>query len=404
MRRLVVLCGVQFIDVLGVTSAITAIPPTLRDLHAPQSDAALLATAYAMCFGGLLVLGARLGDRYGHRRILLIGTLSFAAVGLIGASAQGIAQVIVARGLQGAAAAVSVPSALRLLLELPDRQKALAAWSATGAAAGATGLLVGGALTALLGWRAVFWINLPVGLALAAAIRAAVPTTTPQRTPLDLANAALLTTAVMAVIVGAALGQPLAALAGALLGAVYLRRNRLTGNLRTGTAISFVNTATTSSAGVLATLELQQRLHASSFEAGLALLPFSLAVIAGSALSGKANAAAGLAAIAAGNLTLALTGSHVAGILLGVAIAGTGLGIASVHATAIGTDTPDEGLAAGILNTGAQVGTALGVAALVLVADHTTPAAAWATAAAIAALSALRATASARPRARFARR
>src|SRR6185312_14298285 len=161
-RRVAVLCGVQFVDVLGVTSGITALPAMLRGVSAPATATPILATVYAMCFGGLLVLGARLGDRYGHRRMLLIGTAAFAAAGLAGASAQEVIQLVTARGFQGAAAAISVPSALRLLLDAApgeaERRGALAAWSAAGAAAGALGLLAGGLLTDVLGWRSVFWV------------------------------------------------------------------------------------------------------------------------------------------------------------------------------------------------------------------------------------------------------
>src|SRR5690349_16452300 len=139
--RVAALCGVQFVDVLGVTSAVTAIPAMLAGVSAPSEATPIVATVYAMFFGGLLVLGARLGDRYGHRRVLLAGVTAFTAVAVIGATAQEIVQLVVARGLQGAAAAVSVPSALRLLLDAapngPRRRTALAAWSATGAAAGA---------------------------------------------------------------------------------------------------------------------------------------------------------------------------------------------------------------------------------------------------------------------------
>lgn len=136
----VVLCGVQFVDVLGVTSAVTAIPAMLAGVTAPSEATPVLAAVYAMLFGGLLVLGARLGDRYGHRRVLLAGIAAFAAVSVIGETAEHVAQLVVARGLQGAAAAVSVPPALRLLLDAapegPRRRSALAALSAAGAAAG----------------------------------------------------------------------------------------------------------------------------------------------------------------------------------------------------------------------------------------------------------------------------
>src|SRR4051794_13040867 len=415
--RLTVLCGVQFVDVLGVTSAITAIPAILRGLDAPPAAAPILATAYAMCFGGLLVLGARLGDRHGHRRVLLAGIAAFGAAGLVGAGAQSVAAVVAARGLQGAAAAVSVPSALRLLLTAASGRGALAAWSASGAAAGALGLLAGGLLTAGFGWRSVFLINVPVEIVLACAVARFVARSAPgPRAPLDVAGAALLTGAVMAVVVGAALceeaehrvaGVMLAA-AGVALGAAFAAQQRraraplipraaaASPNLRLGAGISFVNTATTSSTGVLATLLMQQRLGLSAVAAGLALLPFSLGVIAGAAgskrlpLSTRALAAAGTAAIAAGNLLLALTYGSVACILAGVLVAGCGLGAASVAGTAIGTDVEERlaGTATGVLNTAAQLGTALGVAALLVVAAAAGTAVAWGAAATLAGLTA----------------
>src|SRR5919107_2234205 len=92
-RRVATLCGVQFVDVLGVTSGITALPAMLRGVSAPAAATPILATVYAMFFGGLLVLGARLGDRHGHRRVLLIGCAAFAIVGLVGAAAQEIVQL-----------------------------------------------------------------------------------------------------------------------------------------------------------------------------------------------------------------------------------------------------------------------------------------------------------------------
>jgi MFS family permease len=428
-RAIAVLCGIQFVDVLGVTSGITALPAMLAGVSAPAGATAILATAYAMFFGGLLVLGARLGDRYGHRRVLLLGCAAFALVSTVGASAQEIVQLVVARGLQGAAAAVSVPSALRLLLDAAPqpgaRRGALAAWSASGAAAGALGLLVGGVLTDVLGWRAVFWVNVPVGLVLVIAVRLVITRSAPEqdRPRLDLAGAGLLTGAVMALIVGASLAEnPHGLLAGGLLvaaglaaGAGFVAQQRRAGaplvpqaafgsaSLRTGTVVSFVNTATTTSAGVLATLVLQRELGVSAVGAGLALVPFSLGVIVGSALTRPLGArlttrwlaVAGLGGIGAGNLLLVLTYGSVTGIVLGVSVAGIGLGVASVAGTAIGTDVADSlaGTASGVLNTGAQLGTALGVAALLLLASAIGAGAgtvtAWAVAAGAAALTAL---------------
>jgi MFS family permease len=425
--QLAALCGVQFVDVLGVTSAVTAIPAMLRGVAAPAEATPMLAAVYAMFFGGLLVLGARLGDRYGHRRVLMLGVAAFIGAGLVGATASDVIQLLTARAMQGAAAAVSVPCALRLLLAAPAPPRgALALWSASGAAAGALGYLVGGLLTDISGWRAVFWINIPAGLLLFVAIGFLVPPGRGDRrsTRLDLVGAIVLIGAVMALIVGASLVEEPARrvpgwillAAGIGLGAGFAVQQRRAGNplvprpawrsanLRTGTLVSFVNTATTSSAGVLATLLLQQQFGVSAVRAGLLLLPFSLGVIGGTALyppltrrlTTRRLAAIGLLGIAAGNLLLAVTYGSVAGIVAGVIVAGTGLGIASVAGNAIGTDVDESlrGTASGVLNTGAQLGTALGVAGLLVLAvtiDRPWPgtALAWAVAAIIAGLAAL---------------
>ena len=399
-----VLCAVQFVDVLGVTSALTAIPAILAGVHAPAEATGLLATSYAMFFGGLLVLGSRLGDRYGARRVLLVGIAVFAVVALVGATATGIAQVLIARALQGAAAAVSVPCALRLLLHAGRdpalRRTALAWWSASGAVAGVLGYLVGGFLTAALSWRAVFWVNAPIAVLLLLGVLA-VPRLPPQdrRARLDLVGAALLIGAVMAVIVGCSLVEApelrlvggLVVVAGLGLAGVFVLQQHRAAEplipraaaasrpLRIGSAVSFVNTATTSSTGVLATLLLQQQLGLSALQAGLVLVPLSAGVVAGSLLTRVIGgrvvvparmAAVGLAGIAAGNLVLTVTVGTVVGVAVGVLAVGVGLGIASVAATTIGTDVAEEisGSATGVLNTGAQLGTALGVAALVTVA------------------------------------
>ncbi len=111
-----VLCLVQFVDVLGVTEVLTAAPQMLRAVSAPSGDAAAVLTAYAMCFGGLLMLGARLGDRFGHRRVLLAGIALFAAASLCAAPPASAVALVAGRCLQGVAAAISVPASLRLLI------------------------------------------------------------------------------------------------------------------------------------------------------------------------------------------------------------------------------------------------------------------------------------------------
>ncbi|MBB3678276.1 MFS family permease [Modestobacter versicolor] len=399
-----VLCAVQFVDVLGVTSTTTAIPAVLDGLDAPGSAAGPLAVAYPMFFGGLLVLGARLGDRYGSRRVLAGGVVVFTVAAAAGGVAQDVGQLLVVRAVQGGAAAVCVPCALRLLLVAAgsgrDRAGALALWSASGAVAGAAGFLVGGLLTDVWGWRSVFWVNVPIGVLLLAALLRAVPAPPPEApgAHLDLPGAGLLIGAVMAVVAGASLVESPAsrpagvalAVAGAGIGLLFVRQQRRSRGpllpagavrspqLRAGTVVSFVNTATTSSAAVLATLVLQDRLGASPLQAGLALLPISVAAVVGSAATRPLTArlpmrvvgGAGLLGICAGNVLLAATFGTAWGVVAGGAVIGLGLGAASVAGNSIGTEVAPEleGSASGVLNTGAQLGTALGVAALVLVA------------------------------------
>jgi MFS family permease len=423
------LCGVQFVDVLGVTAAIAAIPAIIRGLSAPPEATGLLATVYAAFFGGLLVLGARLGDRYGPRRVLLIGLVLFTAVSFLAATAHEIVQLLAAIALEGAAAALSVPCALRLLLHVASypqaRRTALAAWSATGAVAGVLGYVIGGVLTNVFGWQAIYAVYAPLGALLFAGVFLWVPNlAAPDRhRRLDLVGAVLLLAAVMALIVGASLLErpDLRSVAlgslmvGGLLTVIFAGQQHRTDtplipaaaarskNLRSGSLVSFVNTATTSSAGVLATLLLQQHLGLSPLQAAFTLMPFSIAVIAGSVLSRPLGArlrdqrlcSVGLGGIAVGNLVLAVTAGRIAGLVAGVVVAGLGLGIAAVAATSLGTRVRNEltGSATGLLNTAAQLGTALGVAALVSIASIARPptgtAIAWAAAAATAGLTGL---------------
>jgi MFS family permease len=400
------LCLVQFVDVLGVAIVTIALPAILAGLHAPQEVTPFLVTAYAMFFGGLLLLGARLGDRYGHRRVLLVGLALFGGTSLLAALGGSVLVVASARCGQGAAAALSVPPALRLLTAVtpdgPARNRALAAWSAAGAAAGASGLVLGGVLTDLAGWRAVFWINVPLAALLIVLVWRTAPTTSREPTgSLDVLGAGLLTAAVMSLILGGSLleepqrrGPGLALLAVSAILVVSFRsaQRRASspvlppaalqdGRLRAGAAAGFANTATTSSAMTLLALELQNSGGRSATAAGLSLLPFSLSVVFGAAIAPRALrrysqrtvAAGGLGVIAAGNAALLLLPAAPWLLPLAVGAAGAGIGLSSVAATALGTDVPArlQGTAAGVLNTAAQLGTALGIAAVLLLAAST---------------------------------
>jgi MFS family permease len=402
------LCLVQFIDVMCVTIVVTTLPRMLTDIKATPGNSTVVATAYAMFFGGLLMLGARLGDRYGHRRCILASLAVFAAGSVLGAVATSTLALAGARGLQGAAAAAAVPAALRLLTSVttssPARARAVAAWSAAGAAAGAAGFVVGGIVTSTGSWRLIFWGLLAITLGQAAAIRFLVPAS-PGRgreQPLNLGGAALLTLAIMLAVIGATLlGEPahraagLALLVGALLAAgafavadhrsaaPLLPRNVLgRARVRHGTAGAFVNTATTTGAATLLTLYLQGSLGQSPLQAAATLLPLSVSVIAGSILAARLLprwsadrlAAAGLGVIGLGIAALPLSPGTPVVVALDVAVSGFGLGLSSVATTSMATNVSEESraIASGIANTGAQLGAAVGTAAVLLVATATT--------------------------------
>ena len=413
---------------------VTALPRMLSDLHASPEAGSLIATAYAMFFSGLLMLGARLGDRFGHRRVILAGLFVFAVGAVIGAAATTVVMLTAARCLQGAAAAGSVPSALRLLTTITadgrQRRRAVAAWSAAGAAAGASGFVVGGVVTDLASWRFIFWGYLPVALILAAGIaREIPPDRKPDRPPpLPVVSSLLFTGAVMGFVIattllpqrgrvpaGAALLGAVLVLGGAFIvvdraaEAPLLPRSLLRArSLRQGATASLLNTLTTSSTITLATLYLQNTRGLGPLAAAAVLLPFSFAVIVGSAVAAPGLAhwppqrviAGGLGAIAICDTALLGSAVGVWTVPITVVAGGAGIGLSSVAATSLGTSVAesDRATAAGIINTAAQLGTALGIALLLLIAALTTgipehhtsiPAPAWLLAAAVSLTAAL---------------
>jgi len=321
-----------------------------------------------------------------------------------------------------------VPSALKLLTTVADsgraRAQAVAAWSAAGAAAGASGFVVGGVVTDLAGWRVIFWGLVALAAGQVVAVLRLVPPDprSGERTPLNLTGSVLLTAAVMLLVVGATfLGDERRRVTGAVLVAAAVvvatgfvltdRRSaapllpnallRAPQVLR-GTAGSFVNTATTSVA-TLITLYLQATLGRTPLEAAATLLPLSLAVIGGAAAAGRLIVRLPRERVTAGGLGLIGAGialplvAPASAVLLGVglAVAGVGLGLSAVATTSMGTDVDDasRATASGLINTSAQLGAAIGTALILLVAASTTgvpeattgtPTVAWASAACLA--------------------
>jgi EmrB/QacA subfamily drug resistance transporter len=408
---MVLLCVAQFVDVVSAGIAIVALPTIQRDLDATLGQVQPVISGYALLFGALLLLGGRAADRYGRRRLFALGLFLFGAASLLCGLAPSPTVLVAGRALQGAAAAMVVPAALALVtsifVEPVARRRALAAWTAAGAAGGVTGLFLGGVLTDAFGWRSIFLINLPVvALALLFAPRVLPERRDPGGERLDVVGGVTLTVGLGLLIHGAAeadrpdpdgwqrtVAWSVAALAVLTAFAVRERRARepliprdvVSRPLAAACLVSFVNTATTSSAGTLVALQVQSVEGFSATATGLLLLPLTLAVLVGSPLGARllallgarATMTAGLAVIFVGMVTWAAASQahSVPLVIAGNTLGGLGLGVAAVAATASGTAAvplPRQGVAAGVINTATQLGWALGVAALVAVATVVT--------------------------------
>src|SRR4030095_13131303 len=162
------LCAVQFMVVLDIAIVNVALPSIQADLHFTQENLQWVISAYALVFGGFLLLGGRLADITGRRRVFMVGLVIFSLGSLLSGLAWSEASLIGARAIQGLGAAAITPSALSILTttfhEGRERNIALGAWGAVGGFGAAAGVLLGGILTDLLAWEWIFWVNVPVGV------------------------------------------------------------------------------------------------------------------------------------------------------------------------------------------------------------------------------------------------
>ncbi|WP_344848875.1 MFS transporter [Kribbella ginsengisoli] len=350
----------------------------------------------------MLLLSARLGDRLGHRRVLVMGLVLFAVGSAVAAAAPVMAMLVAGRAIQGAAAAVTVPNALVLLTRVAEtqaaRDRALGAWNACGGLAGATGLLVGGLTTSAVSWRAIFWGNLAVATVLIAVLLRLVERDRPNRaaSAFDLRSVMLQVVSVGAIVAAAntaarAWALPAALVLVGVLATVWLvvHERRTTSPLVpvglwrppfvAGLIGSFGVTATTSSLVVVGTLYLQQAEGFSPAAAGLLILPFSISVVIAAGLAGRLMPLVGARRVVTlgflligGGAIMAFVWSTTEALLIGLTLAGLGNGAGAVAAYELGTAVPveEQGSAAGLLNTAAQVGTATMVAVTISVAGR----------------------------------
>jgi EmrB/QacA subfamily drug resistance transporter len=407
---LLLLCAAQFMVILDFTIVNVALPSIGAELgFSSQAQLQYVVSLYALTFGGFLILAGRMADLFGRRRLLVAGLLVFSGASLAAAIAPTSGALLAARAAQGLGASIASPAALSLLTTLyaegRERNRALGAWAAVGAAGGAAGPILGGAFTDSLGWEWIFLLNVPIGLVAVAAAWRLLPEA---RAPgpvrgLDLPGALAVTLGLALLIQALDVGREdgflaptslahLAAAAGLLVafGAIESRSQHPLVSFRlfripgvAGANLgALLAAAVVASQLFLTTLYAQRVLGLSPLEAGLAFLPHALLALAGSALASRATGrfdagrvlAGGLALLAVGSVLLAGVspgGAYGADLLPGLALSGLGLGIAYAAMT-IGATTGvverQQGLASGVVNTARQVGAAVGIALVASVA------------------------------------
>ena len=406
---LLLILSASFMVVLDFSIVNVALPSIEHDLGFAAGNVQWVVTAYAITFAGLLVAGGRAADLFGRRRMFVIGLVGFAVASLAAGMAQDPLLLVVARALQGVAAAVVAPAALSLITtgfpEGRERTRALGLYGATASVGFVAGQVLGGFLVEFTTWRAVFLVNVPVGL-LAAVVAPRLINKNQEgdrHLRLDLVGAFLVIGATAAAVfavseagvlgwtsLGVSVAIGLALLSGA--GFVVVERHhrhplvRLdllrAANLRTAGALTFLIGLWNAGEMLVLSLYLQQTLHDSPLITGLAIAPQGIVGFVAGFFGARLSARLGIrrllvltgAATTIGFLMVAhlpATGSYspvlAAVTLIGFGTAGTSFG-ATVTASA-GMADEDQGLVGGVINTARQVGAAFGAALLLAIAE-----------------------------------
>ena len=404
------IAAAQFMVIMDTSIIGVALPKMQTDLGFSAEGLSWVFNAYVVAFGGLLLLGGRLSDLFGARRIFGLGWVVLAAGSLTAGLAGNVAVELAGRAVQGAGSALIAPAALTLLFTIfgsnpKDLTKALALYGAAAPAGGTAGVFLGGVLTEYASWPWVFFINLPLAGVVLLLTNAVMPSGTKRRGSLDLAGAATVTTGLAAVVFAivrapqagwTAPSTVLAGLGGIALLTLFVGLQatlkqplmRLgifkAPNLAASNVAQFMLGAAWIPMFFFVNLYLQQVLGLGAFASGAALLPLTVTIMVGM-LAGaprliarfgpKAMTVAGLATLAAGLVWLSFIrpgGTFVTDVLPASLVTAAGMAMAFIPSLglALSAAAPEEGgLASGIVNTSYQVGSALGLAVMTAVAS-----------------------------------
>jgi EmrB/QacA subfamily drug resistance transporter len=399
---LLALLGIgQAMLVVDVTVVNVALPSIGADLGLDRGTLTWVVTAYTLFFGSLLLLGGRLADGLGRRRVFLTGIAIFIGASLGSAVAQDGLTLVVARALQGVGAATMSPAALSIVTTTfsgHERTRALGVWAAIGGSGAAIGVALGGILASGPGWQWIFLVNVPVGIAVAAGVLRIVSAARPvERARLDVAGAVAATVMFGSLLIGLIRAGdagwrsietlvPLALAVVAALAFVIVERRvaaplvrleKVVAQPLAGAMIVMLTAAALLAGGFfLNSLYLQGVLQMSALETGLAFIPVSLAIVLGAQVGAhligrfgpRVAGGLGFAVAAAGLLLMANLrpgDDVVTAVLPGFVLTAFGLGATFVTGTTsafAGSGHEDAGLVSGLVNTGHEIGFALGVA------------------------------------------
>jgi len=400
----------QILVVLDISVVNTALPSIGRDLNLDGSDMQWVVTAYLMMSGGGLLFGGRIADLLSRKWVFLAGLTVFTIASIVSGFAGGAGELIAARAGQGLSAALMTPAALSIIMTTytgAQRRLGLTLWGAVGSLGVAAGVLLGGALTTWAGWQTIFWINAPIGaLALLAGLKfiPAAPSSRATIKQFDMAGAATVIGSLAALIYGLGATEQYGwlstrvlvafATSAVLAVAFKLRESQAqyplvpphtwkVKSLVAGTTVMLGVTGILVGTVFLTSIFVQTVMGYSAILAGVAFVPFALAITAGTIVARHAMAPGTPRAIAAIGLLIVTGGagllsqasagsSYATGVLPGLAIIGVGVGMvfAPVSVTAMAGIPPQHaGMASGFLMTGHEVGAAIGVAVLSAVAS-----------------------------------